>query len=258
MKKLLLVLTAVLMFAFIGQAQTAVDFNVNDCSGINHHLFAELDAGKIVVISFVMPCGGCIAPTQNAYSTVQGYGSAYPGKVIFYIADNGGSPNCTTLTNWAFSNSLPLVTCFADPAVKASDYGVPAMPKIVVLAGINHQVIFTQDDSLDVTAMQSAINNFLNPTVVPQTLMAANAISLFPNPAQNQINISYNLPCSDNLTIDVLNAIGKTVKTITFYNVVAGQHSFNIVFNQELPGGIYFARITHGIKTDILKFTIVH
>jgi Secretion system C-terminal sorting domain len=132
------------------------------------------------------------------------------------------------------------------------------MPKIVVLAGINHQVIFTQDDSLDVTAMQSAINNFLNPTVVPQTLMAANAISLFPNPAQNQINISYNLPCSDNLTIDVLNAIGKTVKTITFYNVVAGQHSFNIVFNQELPGGIYFARINHGIKTDILKFTIVH
>jgi hypothetical protein len=85
MKKLLLVLTAVLMFAFIGQAQTAVDFNVNDCSGINHHLFAELDAGKIVVISFVMPCGGCIAPTQNAYSTVQGYVVPTRARLYFIL-----------------------------------------------------------------------------------------------------------------------------------------------------------------------------
>lgn len=258
MKRLLLVLQAILLFTAAAQAQTAVDFNVNDCTGINHHLFAELDAGNVVVIAFVMPCGGCITPTQNASSTVQGYGTAYPGRVVFYIADNGGSPNCTTLSNWAFSNGLPLIACFADPAVKASDYGVPAMPKIVVLAGTNHQVIYKQDDSLNVPAMQSAINNFLNPTDVPQTVAAVNTLSLFPNPAQNQISINYNLPISNTITIDVLNTIGKIVKTSTYYNVAAGQHCFNIAFNHDLPDGFYFARITNGINTNILKFTIAH
>ena len=38
-------------------AQTATDFTANDCAGTSHHLFAELDAGKIIVAAFVMPCG---------------------------------------------------------------------------------------------------------------------------------------------------------------------------------------------------------
>jgi hypothetical protein len=58
------ILIGLLFFCFVNSSisQTAADFTANDCNGTSHHLFAELNAGKVVVVAFVMPCTDCIGP----------------------------------------------------------------------------------------------------------------------------------------------------------------------------------------------------
>ena len=55
MKKLLLASSLLLLSGFIAFGQTAVNFTGNDCAGTSHTLFTELDAGKVIVVTFVMP-----------------------------------------------------------------------------------------------------------------------------------------------------------------------------------------------------------
>ena len=66
------------------QAQTtALDFTANDCAGMSHTLFSDLDAGNAVVIDLVMMgCPSCGPATQSISANVLGLcGSPTPGMV---------------------------------------------------------------------------------------------------------------------------------------------------------------------------------
>src|ERR1035437_9794087 len=83
-------------------AQTATDFTVNDCAGSSHHLFAELDAGTVIVLTWVMPCSQCIPGAATAAATSKKYSTSYPDRVKFYLVDDPtGGYVCSTLTSWA-------------------------------------------------------------------------------------------------------------------------------------------------------------
>ena len=76
MKKNQLLFILLFLIGIVSSAQTtATNFTANDCSGTPHTLFTELDAGKVVVIAFVMPCATCIAPTLSAYNHALSYAS---------------------------------------------------------------------------------------------------------------------------------------------------------------------------------------
>ncbi|MBK7039201.1 MAG: hypothetical protein IPH46_01640 [Bacteroidetes bacterium] len=55
MKKIISItlLTTILFLANITKAQTAQQINGLDCNGVAHDLFADLDAGKAVVVFFL-------------------------------------------------------------------------------------------------------------------------------------------------------------------------------------------------------------
>ena len=84
MKKLVLTFFAGVTTIF-SISQTATNFNTADCSSVSHDLFSELDAGKIIVITWVMPCGSCIAPAATASTVVSGYSDP---NVLFYLCDD--------------------------------------------------------------------------------------------------------------------------------------------------------------------------
>ena len=140
MKKSLILLVGVLFGVSTLLAQTnATDFTADDCHGDEHHLFSELDAGKVIVLAWVMPCGACVSDPVTALSVVDSYSESHPDRVLFYLADdNITTTSCTTLSGWAANYGLGFVTCFSDPVVDMGDYGVAGMPKIVVLSGLNH------------------------------------------------------------------------------------------------------------------------
>ena len=113
MKKTLLtvLLAAFAKFTF---ATFATDFTATDCASTSHNLFTELAAGKVVVITWVMPCGACITGASNASNAVIAVGNP---NVVFYLVDDAGNTNCSSLNSWASTNSITTMPALATPEI---------------------------------------------------------------------------------------------------------------------------------------------
>ncbi|HCS21430.1 MAG TPA: hypothetical protein DIW47_12865 [Bacteroidetes bacterium] len=237
-------------------AQTAQDFTTNDCGGISHHLFSELDSGKIVVICFVMPCASCIGPAQAANTTVQEFASTHPGKVRFYLADDFANTPCGTLVSWANNNGMSGVTCFSNQGVTLSPYGAGGMPKTVVLGGSDHKVHFVEDDGLNTTNLKAAINSAILLSSVPEGEAKADfQLKVYPNPATDQITVQYVLSESSPLSFEVYNLLGVRVNEVAVDSQDPGEQSATI----DLVGlgeGIYFIKMKGGEFSQTIKFNI--
>ena len=199
MKKYILKSLLVLFVSNVSFAQTtATDFTTNDCNGVSHHLFDELDNGNVVVISWVMPCSPCATYSLPAYSAVQSFASSHPGRVYFYIADDALSPiygSCSSLPTWGNSNSMPNSIFFQSADVNMNGYGVSGMPKVVVLGGTDHHIYFNENDNkINFSDVQIAIDSALNNFVASTTeLESTFRLNIFPNPTQEELTINYHL-----------------------------------------------------------------
>lgn len=259
MKKLLLTLFLLNCVHFAFSQTTATNFNVPDCAGTNHELFAELDAGKVIVISFVMPCGSCIGPSLSANSKVKGYATSNPGRVLFYLADDYANTSCSSLTSWANTNGLTGVPVFSNAAVKMTDYGSAAMPKVVVLAGKDHSILFNQDNTINTTDLTNAIDKGLNlPNGINKNSKLDLNIDMFPNPLKNdKINLNYNLDQASDVSVEIYNTLGSKVFIQDFDKQTAGKHE-TILNLESFNNGIYFIRFNVQNYSKTLKLIISH
>ncbi len=261
MKRTLLFVSFLFFSGIMSIAQTtATDFTSNDCGGTSHHLFAELEAGKIIVMSFVMPCHSCIAPSLSARSTVGTYSSSNPGKVLFYMADDLGNDDCASLSGWCSANGMATgIPTFSNTSIKMTDYGASAMPKIVVLAGADHKVMFVADDILDATLLKKAIDSAIaKSTAVMQSENAAGVLTLLPNPVTNAINVRYLLSSASAVTMDIYDMAGTKVKAISAGSQAAGPHETSLNTGGDLPKGIYMLKLNAGGSSTTIKFNVLN
>ncbi len=257
MKKGILIAAFGLIFIQSFTAQTATNFNCNDCSGTNHDLFTELNSGKVVVIAFVMPCASCIGPSLSAYNEAQNYSSSNPGQVLFYCADDFANTSCASLTTWCNANGLGNATKFSNTAVVETPYGAGGMPKILVFGGLNHTVFYNQN-GMDVLAFNTAINNALAAAAVGVKEYSVDnfQLSLFPNPVTDKKPVvSYQLKRNEEVSIDIYNTLGDLVKSVQKEELSAGNHEQQINLTA-LSTGTYFIKLKAGDKTDFIKFII--
>ncbi len=258
MKKVFIILTTGIMLIApsVSFSQTAVDFTADDCDGNSHHLFSELDEGKIVVISFVMPCITCIGPTLSALSTVQNYAISHPGKVVFYIVDDAADSPCSTISAWANNNEMTGITTFSNPSVVETPYGLGGMPKIVVLGGVDHKVYFIQNNGLNTTNLTSAINEALaSSTGVNEESILDFHLTTYPNPAIDRLLFNYVLTQSTEVSFDIYNLTGSKVKNTLSEKFGSGAHEGNFDIH-ELKNGVYFLKMSVGKFSQSVKFII--
>ncbi|MCE3229134.1 MAG: hypothetical protein K0S32_3685 [Bacteroidetes bacterium] len=237
-------------------AQTATNFTANDCSGNNHDLFTELNSGKVVVISWVMPCGACIAPAQSAHNIVQSYSVSNPGQVVYYVVDDYANTVCSTLNSWISTNGLTNYTSFSNSVISMSNYGAAGMPKTIVVGGSNHQVFYNQNGSVNSSSLTTAINNALAgaPTAIGEIQTMNFATKVSPNPASEEITISYNINKNSDLNIQIFNSIGQEVRNIHLTGKSGvNEHTVNV---EDLPAGNYFAKLNYNEKSDLVKLII--
>ncbi len=251
-KSLLLMFVTNISFA----QTTASDFTTDDCDGVSHNLFDELNDGNVIVISWVMPCGPCATHSLPAYSAVQSFSGSHPGKVHFYLADDFANTSCADLTSWGNSNSMPLSTTFSSSDVNMGGYGTPGMPKVVVLGGSNHQIYLNENSNkINFSAVQIAIDSALNNFVASTNeLQSAFQLNLFPNPTQEKLTVNYHLNSNENVTFDIIDLLGKKVKSISISNSV-GVNTIDIDVSDLLSAN-YVLKLHTSERTEILKFTI--
>lgn len=257
-KKLLLLLTG--LITQFGFTQTATDFTSSDCAGNSHNLFTELDAGKVIVITWVMPCGSCIAGAATASAEVQNFASSHPGRVKFYLVDDYGNTSCSTLNSWASTNGITTDATFSNTGntINMTNYGTTGMPKTVVLGGGNHTVFLNLNGTPTSTDMNTAITNALNaPLSISESQTESATFNIFPNPAKKLTTLSYSLAKASEVKIEIFNIEGKKINTVFVGNQDKGKQLINIDIDAlKLSNGIYFLRLTEGDTEKQIKFSV--
>ena len=246
--------------AQFGFAQTtATNFTCNDCSSNSHTLFTELEAGKVVVITWVMPCSACIPVASTAANTALGYSSSNPGRVKFYLVDDHADTPCGTLSSWATTNSITTDAVFSNALVSMADYGGPgtSMQKTVVLGGANHTVFYNVNGAVTAGALQTAITNALAATTgIINNSTIITGLNVFPNPALVNTKITYTLTKATNVSIDLMNILGEKVNTFSVGTQAPGKQEYQIN-TESLGEGIYFIKLNAGEATQAVKFTVI-
>ncbi len=242
----------------ISQSQTtATNFTTDDCSGVSHDLFDELDNGKVVIIAWVMPCGACIAPSLTAYNIAVSYEGLNPGRILYFLVDDNGDTDCSVITNWGLTNGIgPDLNVFSSTDISMSDYGAAGMPKIVVLGGTEHLVYFNKNGAAagDVEDLEQAIVDALNSDVTGLVTNNINSnIDVSAVISSEGIQLNYELPYSGFISYQVINAQGQIVKSPVSIFESEGIHESTI--NVEIvAGGIYFLRFVFGTEVKVIKF----
>ena len=86
----------------------------------------------------------------------------------------------------------------------------------------------------------NTVSNVVGITSVANTTERID-LSVFPNPATNEINISFNLKSASEIEIKLYNSLGQDVKTISKTKYDAGKNLINFSVT-ELPFGVYYLK----------------
>ena len=251
MKKTLLIIFAILTSLGFAYAQTtATNFTTNDCDGISHTLFDELDDDKVIVISWVMPCTPCATYAGYAADAVQAFATSHPGRVKHYLADDYANSTCSYLSGWASNYNISTDAVFSDGQLDMSDYGTPGMPKVVVLGKNSHTIYYNKNDNtITQIDVEDAITLALTATVGIDEEATNLQLNAYPNPTTGFINIKYT--SQSPVQFDVINMLGEKVLSQNTNNTKNAT-----VDVSNLTKGIYFLRMIADSKTTNLKFTL--
>ncbi len=260
-KSILLSIASVLVITITKAQTTAMQFSGQTCDGITTDLFADLDAGKAVILHFFMPnCSACPPPAQDIQAMANNINMMHPGKVKGYAFPFNNATSCTVASNWVSLNGLSsLYEPMDSGAAHVAHYGGFGMPTVVVVGGADHRVLFVTQSfiSSDTTIMRDSIMGMLAvSTGISQLPSAVKSFSVFPNPANESVAINLNLNETSNLLIDITDITGKQVAVI-MNEKQSGSVSKN--YNtQNLPIGNYFVRLQVNGKTTTQKLNIIH
>lgn len=254
-------LIAVLLFTFsISKAQqtTAQDFNMTDCAtGNMHHLFATLDSNEVVIMEFFMTCASCVTAGQKIENMLTTLNPQYPGKINWWQLAYTNSYSCTTINDWVSTNSFTSVP-FDSGAADVAYYGGFGMPTVVVVAGANHDVIFTDIGwvTSDTTAISSAIHNFFSALAGTNEVSELNSFNVYPNPSSENVIVELNISSASKVQLGLYDLSGKNLPEIFNGNVNEGQLSktFSVA---EFANGIYFLKATINEKSFYTKINVI-
>ena len=243
------------------QATTAMQLSGTDCNGVYHDLFADLDAGKVVLLHFFMAsCGSCPPPAQAIQAMANNVMMSHPGMITGYAIPFNNTTDCNYTAAWVSSNGLSLYAPFDSGQTQVAHYGGFGMPTVVMLAGSNHSVLFTSlsFSISDTTEMRDSILSFFNSTAgindLPNSVAAFN---VFPNPVSDVMSINLELKESSSVLIDITGITGKQIAIIADEKQSTGfaKKQFS---TSTLPNGNYLVRLSVNGKSVTKKISITH
>ena len=243
-------------------AQTvAKDFKRLDCNGNMHHLFADLDAGNVVILEFFMQsCSPCITAGKALESMKAKLLAKYPGKIKAYAIGFNNTYSCASNANWVSTNGLTSIPMDSG-AAQVAYYGGMGMPTIVILGGGTQHLVLGSPyigfSTSDTVQMVKDIQKSFNSTAVENIKTNVSAIEVYPNPLNNEINLNFNVSETTQIKIDISDISGKSLLTLMNESIVSGP--FARAFNTcVLPTGYYVMNVNANGVNYHHKIIVLH
>lgn len=241
MIKKILISSLVIMLSFLavrGQ-ETAMDFSQADCAGTPHNLYAELDAGKVVILEFVMlNCAPCITGTKALEKIRSPYQDQYPGRVVLYSMGFLNLYTCAQMSTWQTNNSFTHEV-FTGGEQQVAYYGGMGMPTIVILGSSDHKVYFKS------SGYTPALDGQINAAI--DSALKYNPLGIREKPDHQYFNVyptvssgvfNFNIETGSESVISIFNITGNEVMSIPVNNIGSIP-----VDAKNLPAGLYVARL---------------
>lgn len=209
---------------------------------------------------------------NDVKATSAGYGLTTidlgaPGSTIFSTTPNNAYANLsgTSMATPHVAGAVGLMISAACPQLLEDYKNYPdsialifkqfMLDEVDPISSLQNQSV--TGGRLNVHKSLVAINNYCILTADKTKAIAQSLISnleIQPNPAQNYLQLFYNLPASGNVSIQIIDMAGRTVKVYDRNNFSEGFHS-HVIDVQDLEAGIYFIQLNVGnAKSEIKKF----
>lgn len=263
MKKIYsIILVATMSIAtFSSKAQTtAMNYDFIDCAGNPQSIFADLDAGKALIIEYFMTsCSPCITAGATLETMKADLMAEFPGMIKAYAFGFSNTYNCTTINNWVTTNGITSIPADSG-ALQVAYYGGMGMPTIVILGGgTSHAVLgspYLSYTTSDTAIMATDIRNFLNGTGIKENNLVSN-INLYPNPSNEQVKLTFELKEMSTVKIELFDISGRLVSTISEKKNQVGGIVETINTNQ-FSQGSYLIQINANGTISKQKLNIIH
>ena len=227
--------------------QTAPDFSVTDKDGTTQTLYQYTNAGKYVIIDFFAYwCGPCmgVAPTIDQFYKKYGC-NGYDVAVLGIEADgtNAQLASFDTQANLP-ADAYPAASGLnGNGAAVEATYNPAAFPTIVLIGPDKKFIsidIWPIDNVGNIEA-KFPIGAITQHSCLPagiEEANLANKISVYPNPANGDINLKVSGDLMDT-KYEISNQLGQTV----LQGIITGE---TVTINMAtVPDGVYFLRVNH-------------
>jgi hypothetical protein len=184
----------------------------------------------------------------------------FPGKIKAYAFGFNNTYTCSQINTWVTGNGFTSIPCDSG-AAQVAYYGGMGMPTIVILGGGSaHSVLGTPYvgfSTSDTTTMANAIRSSLNPSGIKETVLTVNSIDVFPNPADNKLNLTFDLYKNSTVKIELVDITGRVVSVLSNENLWKGKISKTIE-SASFAEGNYILKISTDESVINKKINIVH
>lgn len=234
------------------QVTTAINWTKEDCrTGTTIDLFEVLENNIVVIQEYIMTnCTPCINVGGVIEDMLADYESLYPGKVVGYQTGHDDYLTCDDMITWADSNDFTTTTLFNMGGDEIAYYGLMGMPTLLVLGGIDHKVFYYHLGLISTAVTQKELQQAIDSALVENgvTLITGidnsteifDMINIYPNPAQNVLNIGYN-GMDDEINVAVRDLTGSEILSIQL------KTSASIDINK-LSDGLYYISISDSMN----------
>ncbi|MFM2195136.1 MAG: hypothetical protein RL092_736, partial [Bacteroidota bacterium] len=159
---------------------------------------------------------------------------------------------------------LPSTGCYTFTAVDAygdgffdTQWGAPANGHMIVTtvsnAGSTFSTLWNYDGTYDFSEAAAPAN--VTTTVGIEELASNTAINVYPNPANDFLNVAYAIENNAVVAIDVVNMIGERVISQYVGSQASGNYSTRVDVS-DLAAGIYMVNVTINGTTNVTRVTV--
>jgi len=163
------------------------------------------------------------------------------------LAANGTQLNTQAIT-------LPAAGCYRFVVYDSYGDGINAgygAGNVTILDGNSNTVYYNNG----VYAAQAARNFYGNTALGINDGTLESSLTIFPNPASNTATVQFSLSNEENVSINVLNAVGQSVMQQQLGALAARAHNQTLDVTT-LSSGLYFVEIKAGNSSVTRKFSV--